>query len=107
MSQRVKEIVDGYLRRYPGARQANHEDAEFAMTTKLLFRILSMVDIAMDDEGVPAETRDRVLRMAMYGSVEDPVAADRRRALREERVQLLATTTRPVMFHRGAPDAGS
>lgn len=78
---RADKLVDSYLRRTSLAREAAVQDGQFSMQIKWLRDVLHMLDIAMEDEGVPPETRERVLRVALYGSLENPMdALDRERA---------------------------
>jgi hypothetical protein len=104
-TERVEEIVRGYLGRMPAAAEAHELDAQYRLQMDMLRRILGMVDIALDDEGIPRETRDRVLRAALYGSVDDPGAAMRRQ---EEIARLRAELARwPVVLDRIDPRLGA
>lgn len=69
---RADEIVNGYLRRSASSEEAYHRDAQYHMQIKWLRQALLVLDLTMDDEGVPEETRIRVLRAVLYGTAEDP-----------------------------------
>lgn len=84
MTLRAVDVLDGYLRRFPNASEAYQGDARFHLEITHIKRILMLVDMAMEDELVPEETRLRVLRTALYGTA-DPDAAMARGLLIERR----------------------
>ncbi len=75
---RTDDLLDSYLKRVPGSRDAINLDPQFSMQTKWLRRALRLLDIAMEDEGVPEHVRGRVLRVVCYGTAEDVADAQLR-----------------------------
>lgn len=69
-TQDIDEIVHRYLSRMPGAREAYHHDPAYHSQIKFMRSVFIGVDMAMEDEGVPVETRRRVLRSVMFGAPE-------------------------------------
>lgn len=90
MTRLVDEVLSAYFRRYGDAEKAYQQDPLTHAHVQWLNRTITMMDIAMADEGVPEETRRRVLRMVVYGSAGDPNAALDRMADREEQIMRLS-----------------
>lgn len=91
----VDEIVDKYVRRMFGAGDAYRNDPLYHAQVKWLRRMLCVVDMAMDDEGVASDVRERVLRVTLYGSAGHPDEALDRVA---ERAQLAERMSREVKW---------
>lgn len=83
MDQSARDVISRYLSRFPGAEEAFRYDARFSAEVHLAERLLSLIDMAMEDEGVTEATRVRILRVALYGSA-DPEAAGRRMVERDD-----------------------
>lgn len=84
-------VVNDWLRRYPGADEAALTDGMYRWQLNILRSVLSLTDMALEDEGVPAEVRERVLRACMLGSAPQPVEAQERRRAEMERLEQLRT----------------
>lgn len=74
----VREAVDRYIDRFPEVREAVHTDPVTAALFKHIRRCLVQADVAMQDEGLPAVQRRRVITAALYGSVDEDAAVARR-----------------------------
>lgn len=83
MRDGVRNAIDRYLSRIPGADSARTFDPVYAAQMTYLQRVLETVDMAMEDEGVPESTRVRVIRTVVYGAP-DEYAAHERMARTEE-----------------------
>jgi hypothetical protein len=109
MSEFVDTTLGRYLDQQPGMREALLKDPVQHMQAEVLRQTLNMVERALIDEGVPEETRRRVLNRAIWGEPEGRVDVHARmrdpEKLRRER-DLLLTTFDPSEF--GFPsDSGS
>lgn len=75
--ERAEEIIYRYLARMPDARTAYYKDPTYHAHIMLMRRLLSAVDMAMEDEGIEETTRIRVLRCVMYGVPSESEALER------------------------------
>lgn len=75
---RTDRIISEYLDNYPGAREADLTDVTTHTHLRMARRLLTLVDVAMADEGIDDTVRERVLRMALYGSTDPETAVERR-----------------------------
>lgn len=89
MSSLADDVLSAYFERYGVAEKAYQLDPWTHAHIKWLNRTIAMMDIAMDDEGIPEETRRRVLRTVVYGSADDPQVALDRMADQEEKIKSL------------------
>lgn len=64
----MREAVDRYRSRIVGARTAAAFDPQYAAQFAFMQRLLDVVDMAMEDEGIPEQSRVRVVRTVVYGS---------------------------------------
>jgi hypothetical protein len=85
----VQAAVARYRARVDDDRAAR-TDPQYNAQWKWLMRMLETADMAMEDEGIPRESRERVIRTILYGAP-DPVEADRRIDERQRTVELLRT----------------
>jgi hypothetical protein len=85
---RTDELIDRYLHRMPGASEAYRNDATYHAQFHFMRRVLTAVDMAMEDEGVPEATRVRVLRSAIYGAPDEWDAEQRIQQVSSEAVRL-------------------
>lgn len=92
------EIIRSYLRRMPGAEFAFVRDSLARREMELARSLLTLVDLGLQDEGVDEATRARVLRSALYGSLEDPAAAVERVHAAEKRTDELRRTVMSNAF---------
>jgi hypothetical protein len=94
MSEFVDTTLSRYLDQQPGMRDALLTDPVQHMQVEVLRQTLNMVERALIDEGVPEETRRRVLNRAVWGEPEARVDVHARmrdsEKLRRERDWLLA-----------------
>lgn len=100
MSEFTDSIVEQYLNQDPERRKAYALDPQTHHQTELLRRMLETTERAMEDEGIPAETRARVLRAVVYGDAEPGMVE--RRMTRDEARDLLLTRFDPSEFGRPA-----
>lgn len=68
MSRIVRDAIDRYERRMPGARAAANTDPIQHHLTTWMHRMLDLVDMVLEDEGIPEETRRKVAQCILYGS---------------------------------------
>ncbi|WP_055588658.1 hypothetical protein [Peterkaempfera griseoplana] len=64
----VDGIINRYLDHMPGASGAYLQDPAYHRDVVFLRRALALADLAMEDQGVPAESRARVIRTVVCGS---------------------------------------
>jgi hypothetical protein len=79
------------VRRYLGRTGAPREmglDAAYQYEWTVLRDMLSRLEVILDDEGVPRETAERVIRCVLYGSP-SPGAAEERMRREADVVKLL------------------
>lgn len=76
----------------PGAMHAQAYDATTQYQLHWMDAVLSLVDMAMEDEGIAADTRRRVIRAAVYGS---PNPADAELRIRKRQAELAKIRERP------------
>lgn len=103
------DVLAAYEKRVPGAREARLNDATAQYAHHLLRHWLEVTDAVMQDEGVDARTRHRVLAAVAYASVTPADAWQRDRAARENE-RLLAGWPPDFLVPRwlctgGSPDA--
>jgi hypothetical protein len=73
----TEHVVDRYLARMPGAREAYQNDPTYHAQIAFMRRVFSSIDMAMEDEGVSPAVRLRVLQSVMYGAPYEPDAINR------------------------------
>ena len=79
------------VRRYLGRTGTPHTsglDAAYQYEWTILRDMLSRLEVILDDEGVPRETAERVIRCMLYGSP-SPGAAEERMRCEAEVVKML------------------
>lgn len=86
----VRIAVRRYFDRFPDLQFARTGDAVTAALFKHLERALVQADIAMQDEGLSADARRRVVTSALYGSVDEEAAIGRMRDAQAEAERLSA-----------------
>jgi hypothetical protein len=93
MTRIVREAVDRYARRMGiTQRTTEAQDPIYHFQWEHLRRVLETADMAMEDEGIPEESRSRVIRTILYGS---PDEADAIRRIAEWDQQIEALRTMP------------
>jgi len=70
----VDDLIDRWLTRIPEAAKAYHQDPYYHAQMVWMRRMLTTMDMAMEDEGVPETIRQRVVRVVIFGGP-DEVAA--------------------------------
>lgn len=76
----------------PGAMHAQAYDATTRYQLHWMDAVLSLVDMAMEDEGVPEGCRRRVINAAVYGS---PNPADSELRIQQRQAELTKIKQRP------------
>ena len=71
-------LVQRYLDRIPDARRLHATDATYRAHTRLLRTFMALMDIAMEDNCIPDQVRERVLREVLLGAAPDTGAAQER-----------------------------
>lgn len=97
-------LVESYQRR-TGQPRDNDRDAFYAYEWSVLRDMLARLEVILDDEGVPRETAERVLRCLIYGSP-SAADADRRMERDAEMVNLMARVPPAPIAFPGAADIG-
>ena len=69
-------LVESYQQR-TGQPRDRHRDAAYSYQWAVLRDMLARLEVILDDEGVPRETAERVLRCLLYGSPSVVDADDR------------------------------
>jgi hypothetical protein len=97
------ETVRDYFRR-TGAAGDRDLDGCYSYQMAVLRDMLARLELILDDEGVPRETAQRVIRCMVYGA---PSAADAEERMRREAlaVEMLKRTTTPIHVSGIHPDA--
>lgn len=92
----ASEMVGRYFQR-TGQSSAGALDAAYQYHMTLLRDMISRLEVILDDEGVPRETAERVIRCLLYGA---PSAADAELRMRqtEEMTALLAKLPPPPFY---------
>ena len=96
MTRLVDEVINGYLRRYPGAGEADLTDGMYRWQVRMLRSVLALTDMGLEDEGISERVRAQVVRTALYGSAPNPFEAEQRVQEHAERVENLRRTAVPV-----------
>jgi len=89
VSEIVRDVIERYEQRMPGAGHARQQDAQYAHQWRWMQSMLTVADMAMEDEGVPEDVRARVIRTVVYGGP-DVADAELRMELNEAAVKRLA-----------------
>jgi hypothetical protein len=89
----VDELIDRYLDRVHRASEADLMDATYHAMIGWMRRLLTSVDMVMEDEGIPEAIRLRIIRAAIYGAPDETAALDR---IDAHRRAAEATASRPV-----------
>ena len=93
------EAVRSYLWR-AGVPRETRLDAAYQYEWTVLRDMLSRLEVILDDEGVPRETAERVIRCMLYGSP-SPAGAEERMRREAEMVKILREQP-PVPFAMSA-----
>jgi hypothetical protein len=92
----VDRLLDRWLGRVSGANEALRKDARYAAEFSFMRRMLTALDIVMEDEGIPEQTRLRIIRTLVYGAPDEAAALARMDRLEAE-VERLKWTP-PLMW---------
>lgn len=72
-AEELDAFINRYLQRVGGeAMRAYMNDPMYHHHVQAMRRWLVVTDLAMEDEGIAVEQRDRVLRSVLYGGMDDP-----------------------------------
>jgi len=77
MKGTVDDLIDRWLSRIPEAAKAYHQDAYYHSQMVWMRRMLTTMDMAMEDEGVPEVIRQRVVRVVIFGGPDEVQALAR------------------------------
>jgi hypothetical protein len=93
-------LMKSYLHRsgQPGPGQ---KDAGYQYEWAVLRDLLGRLEVILDDEGIPPDKAERVMRCLLYGSPHAP-DADLRMEQQAEMVKLLGESARPAFVVPGA-----
>lgn len=80
-------------------------DGAYQYETAVMIEMLDRLEAILDDEGVPRETAERVIRCMIYGSP-SPAAAQMRMNQQEEMADLLGKLPQRLIQIPGAPAGG-
>jgi hypothetical protein len=83
----VSERIDRHLRRTGG--RAYYDDALTSLTINLTRDVLTLVDAALDDEGIDPVVAGRVIDRVIYGAVPLPEHVAERKRREEHLIRLL------------------
>lgn len=100
MSRIVREAIERYEKRMPGASRARVRDPHFGYQTTWLRHMLDLADMAMEDEGVPEEVRAKVVRGVLYG-YPNPADAELRVQQQELLTEALKAQTTMIVMPDG------
>lgn len=89
MSDYLRQARERWADRMPGAHHAYMNDPTTHYQVQLMDAILATVDMAMEDEGVPEDARQRIIRTVVYGSP-NPADAEVRIAQQKEAERQMA-----------------
>ena len=95
MSETVDRIIDTHLKHRPGARHAYHHDPTMHNDIERARNMLAVVEAAMQREGIPYDSAERVLNEVVHAGLE----GWERDKLNRERMLLLADMD-PTEFRR-------
>lgn len=103
MSRLVNEALDRFRARMPAPGAAERLDPVYHWKDQWMKRMLSMVDIAMEDEGVPDDVRRRVVRTLLFGAPDETDATLRIEMTEQQKQDLMRMSPRPVRFPGNLP----
>lgn len=92
----ARAIVADYFRRR-NVPPDSHLDGLYQYEMTVLRDMLDRLEVILDDEGVPRETGERVIRCMLYGSP-SPAAAEERMRRDAEMVKLLQNQPPAISF---------
>jgi hypothetical protein len=97
-------LVESYLAR-TGQPRDGQRDAQYAYQWTVLRDMLARLEVILDDEDVPRETAERVMRCLLYGA---PSAADAEQRMERDRemIDLMARVPPMPVHFSGAADLG-
>lgn len=84
MSENVDRLMDRWLNRIPDARRAYSNDPQYHAQIAWMRRAFAAFDLAMEDEGIPEQVRERILRTLLHGGPSEAEALQRMEALRSQ-----------------------
>lgn len=102
MTNYIRQARERWSRRIPGADRIRLSDPIAHFQTHYIDTMLTLADMAMEDEGIPEETRQRVIRTVVYGSP-NPADVELRIAQHEENMARILNAPPlldPTMFRR-------
>lgn len=105
MHDYIRQARERWARRMPGATHVQHYDAVTHFQTHYIDTMLTLADMAMEDEGIPEHVRQRVIRTVVYGSP-NPADAELRITQHEQDVARLLEQNLPLDPNLFTPPAG-
>lgn len=108
MNARVREAIDRYFARIPGAREAHTSDPVYRAQFTYMRRVLEMAEMAMEDEGIDEPTRARVIRTVVFGAPDEYASMERLRVNEQVVRDAMKSATplgfRPDLFRQPGAD---
>lgn len=96
----ARDAINVYEERVPGARHARLNDATAQYAHHLTTHLLDVANAAMQDEGMKAPARYRVLQAILYGG-SSPADAWQREQMTRRHLETLAATPAQVTVTQG------
>lgn len=84
----VQRILRDYMDRFPDVRDAYENDPYARASAKLVVHVLGLADLAMQNEGVPLDSRIKVVQAGLGGAV-SPADTEIRLALNQRMTELI------------------
>lgn len=78
----VEGMVNAHVNRFGGGRHAYLHDPVYHAQVHVFRSVLLLADRVMQDEGVPAHVRERVVRCVLYGCPDGVDASERLLAMK-------------------------
>lgn len=93
----VRDEIDRYLQRMSNAREAMLKDPQYHWQMEWARRNLELMNLALDNEGIPEDIRVRVIRTVLYGTADESEALRRidqtQRLMQKARLDFMSCPT--------------
>lgn len=93
----ARDVMDAYEERVPGARETRRSDAASQYARHLTVHLLDVAAAAMQDEGIEAGARYRVLQAMVYGG-SNPADVELRAHEQARFAEYVAANARPMPY---------
>lgn len=101
--KKIDSLIDRWLARIPDADKAYMRDPQYHMQVRWMRRTFTALDLAMEDEGIPEQVRDRILRTLIHGAPDESEALQRMEGLRFQAEKLAAAPLVPEPWQERYP----